>query len=150
MKTAMVTGWVLMVMAAGLTASPVVQATHGVYQTNYKAGLNEIVVSRTPADHIPVRAGTQHSWIIQVVPASYPRSIREVYTLPAPGRWGNVEGEQVSADRKQCVVEGTIQPGQTYAFNTWGMDADDPVGNYRISIYIDDVLVKTFSFEAVR
>lgn len=142
----------MMVVGSVAYGSPVVQATHGVYRTVYEPGLNEIVVRRTPASRIALSPDTQHSWIIEVKPAAHARQIREVYTLPAPATWGAAEmkSNRVSADRKSCVNRGTLAPGQKYLFNTWGMSPGDPTGAYRIDVYIDDQLVKTFQFDVVK
>lgn len=142
----MVVAWI----GGSAMASPVVQAVHGVYQTVYEPGLNEIVVRRTPVSRIALNPATQHSWIIEVKPSSQPRAIREVYTLPAAAEWGMAEQKGVSTDRKSCVVRGTLAPGQKYMFNTWGMSPGDPTGDYKIEVYIEDTLVKTFHFEVVK
>ncbi len=152
MKTMMVLTMAMVAAGGMVSASPVVQATHGVYRTVYEPGLNEIVVRRTPARQIALKEDEQHSWIIEVKPAAHARKIREVYTLPAPATWGASEtkGNRVSADRKSCVNRGTLAAGQKYMFNTWGMSAGDPTGAYRIDVYIDDELVKTFQFDVVK
>ena len=150
MKTMTAVGLMVMLIGGTAAASPVVQATHGVYQTVYEPGLNEIVVRRTPVSRIALNPNTQHSWIIEVKPSSQSRTIREVYTLPAPAEWGMAERKGVSADHKSCVVRGTLAPGQKYMFNTWGMSPGDPTGNYKIDVYIEDNLVQTFKFEVVK
>ena len=150
MKKIMISVMAVLVGGSALVASPVVQATHGVYQTVYEPGLNEIVVRRTPATRIALNPSTQHSWIIEVKPSAEPRHIREVYTLPGAAEWGMAERKGVSADRKSCVIHGVLAPGQKYMFNTWGMSPGDPTGNYKIQVYIDEELVKTFDFEVVK
>ncbi len=110
----------------------------------------------TPSDHVPNVTDQSYGWIITLRTTSARIRWREEFTLPeVPATWGNPESDvtrMVSPDGKTLVTENVVAPDQNpatgHAFinNAWSVESSDPVGRYRIRVYIEGELVATFNF----
>lgn len=101
---------------------------------------------------IPLQEGNAYGWRIKL--KNYQREVkwREVLRLPKPPEtWGTDNGENfsISADgttsvtrRTQSAPDGTIE-------NFWTIAPGDPIGKYKIEVYVDDRLINTFEFEVI-
>jgi hypothetical protein len=101
---------------------------------------------------VPLQEGNVYGWRIKLKDYQGEVKWREVLRLPKPPEtWGTDSGENfsISADgttsttrRTQSAKEGVIE-------NFWTIAPGDPVGKYKIEVYIDDRLIGTFEFEVI-
>lgn len=101
---------------------------------------------------IPLVAGQSYGWIVFVKTTSAKVRWREEFTLPAaPKVWGGEKPsstvQSLSADRRTSITEGEATPTRGFILNAWSVAPGDPVGTYRIRVFIDNRLVETFDFE---
>jgi hypothetical protein len=78
--------------------------------------------------------------------------VREVYILPGSARWGTKErpvSGRVVRDRTTCVTEWTAGKGAKYIGGSWGMFPDDPLGEYHLTVFLDDRLAAEFRFRVI-
>ena len=103
---------------------------------------------------VPFVEGQSFGWIITLIPGFTKVKWKEVLELPArPETWGPGEasGEHVISENrktsitaKEVVVEGgNIQ-------NFWSVTEGDPLGDYVIRVYVNDLLLDTFHFKVMR
>ena len=103
------------------------------------------------ASVVPLVPGQVFGWIMEVDTTKDVVHWREEFSLPeAPASWGGeAEGHYIlSADRRVATSERATAPTKGMIFNTWTIAAGDPPGHYRIRVFVEGELVKTFDFDA--
>ncbi|MEA5604184.1 hypothetical protein [Nostoc sp. UHCC 0252] len=101
---------------------------------------------------VPLQEGNIYGWRIKLKDYQGEVKWREVLYLPKPPEtWGTDNGEDFSISkdgttsitrRTQSALDGVIE-------NFWTIAPGDPVGKYRIEVYIDDRLIGNFEFEVI-
>jgi hypothetical protein len=132
------------------SAAPPVEVVRAEFGTFPKAGESGPLFKATR--FVPLVPGQSYGWIAIVKPTSEKVRWREEFTLPAaPTVW---DGEKLpstvqslSADRRTSITEGEAKPVEGAIFNAWSVAPGDPVGSYRIRVFIENRLVGTFDFE---
>lgn len=127
---------------------PIVSSTHGIKRIKTSDDLRETVISYSPTNEIALNTNTIHGWRIQIKPAEKQLIGREFYILPKPARWAPTWGI-VSPDKTTCVKDFIVPKGVKYISNGWGMYPDDPLGDYRIVVFLDNQLAAEFNFRVV-
>jgi hypothetical protein len=89
-----------------------------------------------------------YSWEIELDTELISIPTKEILILPnTPKFWSSNEGEQtLHHDNKISVLEGNIKVEDRIIASTWCVAGGDPVGNYKLQVYIKGVLLETFSF----
>ncbi len=134
------------------------QSTNGKQITVSKAefGLRKVDPSGKanfiPTNRVPLQEGNAYGWRIELKDYQSEVRWREVLRLPKPPEtWGTDDGENFSISkdgttavtkRVQSATDGVIE-------NFWTIAPGDPLGKYKIEVYIDDRLVGSFEFELV-
>jgi hypothetical protein len=105
-------------------------------------------------NRVPLVENQKYGWVIRVPKNLKTVRWREEFTLPAPpNTWG--EGEKdgihaISADRRVSTTEREVPVRDGIVSNFWRVASGDPTGKYVIRVFINDALVETFHFEAVK
>jgi hypothetical protein len=127
---------------------PIVSSVHGIRQYSVSADQHGIVKSYSSTNEITLNTNTTQGWQIQIKPAEKKLAGREFYILPKPARWPTNYGV-VSPDKTTCISDFIIPKGIRYISRDWGMFPDDPLGEYRIVIFIDRKLAADFTFRVI-
>jgi hypothetical protein len=101
---------------------------------------------------VPLQEGNAYGWRIKLKDYQGEVKWREVLRLPKPPEtWGTDSGEDfsISADGTTSVTRRTQAAPDGVIDNFWTIAPGDPVGKYKIEVYIDDRLISTFEFETV-
>jgi len=113
-------------------------------------GKDEFKVSNT----VPLIEGQSYGWIIKRGSGIAKVKLKEVFELPArPETWGPGEasGEQdISEDGRILTSEKEILVEDGHIESFWSVASGDPLGDYVIRVYVNDVLLKTFHFKVVK
>ncbi|MDZ8186177.1 MAG: hypothetical protein RMX96_15150 [Nostoc sp. ChiSLP02] len=101
---------------------------------------------------VPLQEGIAYGWRMKLKDYQGEVKWREVLRLPKPPQtWGTDNGEDfsISADgttsttrRTESAPDGTIE-------NFWTIAPGDPLGKYKIEVYVNDRLINTFEFEVI-
>ncbi len=76
--------------------------------------------------------------------------VKEVFVLPqAPARWGIGPQTKLSHDLTQATTRDRVDLAASNGWlsSAWTVSAGDPPGRYKMLVYLDDQLVKTFEFD---
>lgn len=107
-----------------------------------------------PANTVPLVEGQAYGWVIKLSPGSTKVKWKEVFILPAtPDTWGPGEASgkhKISEDRKVSITEKEVSVDDGYIQNFWNVAPGDPVGEYVIHVYVNDLLLQTFKFNVVK
>jgi hypothetical protein len=101
---------------------------------------------------VPLQQGNAYGWRIKLKDYQGEVKWREVLHLPKPPEtWGTDNGEDfsISADGTTSITRRTQSAPGGVIGNFWTIAPGDPLGKYRIDIYIDDRLIGTFEFEVI-
>ncbi|MEH2192806.1 MAG: hypothetical protein V7K98_09205 [Nostoc sp.] len=101
---------------------------------------------------VPLQQGNVYGWRIKLKDYQGEVKWREVLHLPKPPEtWGTDNGEDfsISADGTTSITRRTQPAPDGVIENFWTIAPGDPVGKYRIEVYIDDRLIGTFEFEVI-
>jgi hypothetical protein len=131
---------------------PILASVHGIKEVTYSNDLQRIGISYTPTNEITRDTNTTHGWLIQIQPAERPIKGVEFYVLPKAARWGSQERPPegiVSLDKTTCVKYFVLPKGAKYVGDEWGMFADDPLGEYQITVFLDKRLAADFRFRVI-
>lgn len=72
---------------------------------------------------------------------------KEIFKLPAPpASWLGADSAHVSRDRTTTVTRQRTTPTDGWLSHQWCVDAGDPSGNYEMTVYVENRLVKRFQF----
>ncbi|MEH2160577.1 MAG: hypothetical protein V7K38_05915 [Nostoc sp.] len=156
----------------GVICSEAIAATSGVVQNSTPfptpTSLKNITVSNTEfglkrvdskgnvtifrTTRVPLQQGNVYGWRIKLKDYQGEVKWREVLHLPKPPEtWGTDNGEDfsISADGTTSITRRTQSAPDGVIENFWTIAPGDPVGKYRIEVYIDDRLIGTFEFEVI-
>ena len=79
---------------------------------------------------------------------------KEVFELPArPETWGHGEERgqyEITEDGRISITEEEVIVRDGYIHSFWEVEAGDPLGDYVIRVYVNDMLLGTFNFKVVR
>ncbi len=130
---------------------PVIASIHGIKRVKFAEDLRSIVTTYEPTNTITLDTNTVHGWMLEIEPPAEPLQFTEFFILPAPApRWGEPIPGVISLDRTTACRHGTIPAGAKHLALAWGMAADDPLGNYRLVIFLDDKCAADFNFEVIK
>ena len=91
--------------------------------------------------------GTSYTWRIRL-PCTGPVLFREVQPLPAPGDWTfslqDMPGTTISEDRTTTTTVDYAACVDGWIEHTWVLAANDPPGQYVITVSIDGYPPQTF------
>lgn len=128
---------------------PVLTAIHGVIKSTTADDLQSTCTTYTPFADLARNTNTTHGWLIKIERIEKPILVQEVYTLPEPARWGSKESPvsgMVLNNRTTCITTYKARKGTEYVGKSWGMYADDPLGEYRKVIFLDNKFAAEFRF----
>ena len=103
------------------------------------------------SQHVPLIEDQMYGWHLKVLTSRTNATWSCIQERPgAPETWGNVDGDpdyEISADRTTV----TSRPKPVFSDGScgqiWLVEAGDPAGLYRISVFADQTPVHTFDFE---
>ncbi|MBD2612208.1 hypothetical protein VF14_33910 [Nostoc linckia z18] len=101
---------------------------------------------------VPLQEGNVYGWRMKLKNYQGEVKWREVLRLPKPPQtWGTDNGENfsISADGTTSITRRTQPATDGVIENFWTIAPGDPLGKYKIEVYIDDRLINTFEFEVI-
>ncbi|NET00995.1 MAG: hypothetical protein F6K62_12190 [Sphaerospermopsis sp. SIO1G2] len=106
-----------------------------------------------PTVKVPLKKGDTYGWRIKLNNRQGTVKWREVLTLPkAPETWSTSDAKDnfsLSGDGKTAVTKRTQTIKNGVIENYWQIAPGDPLGKYKIEVYVEDRLIATFQFETV-
>lgn len=109
-------------------------------------------VADTDPPRVPLLEGTPYGWGLHLRTGATSVIWREDFVLPAaPEVWGGGQDPFSAkfAPNRNLTEKRVPVPQDGWIGHTWLVAAGDPPGRYRMSVYIDGVLVHDFEFECV-
>jgi hypothetical protein len=104
-----------------------------------------------PTRQVPLIANQAYGWIVALRTDKPTLRWREEFELPTrPDSWGPPAPEgrrRISANGRVAISERRVAPVNGMIFNTWAVAPGDPVGTYRIRVYVEGRLVDAFEFQ---
>jgi hypothetical protein len=108
---------------------------------------------RYPTVRVPYRPDAIcYEWVVFFETENREVKVRELVELPAaPVSWGDVAalGVTVAADGRSAVSELSDSIADSQISRRWCVGAGDPLGPYRIRVYLGEQLLEDFQFEMV-
>lgn len=124
------------------------------FQVTFNYGGSE---QRLSEDKVPLLPGnTCYTWWVKLAAGDAPKSVEERLVLPqALSDWGDAasnpdDGVEISADG--TTATSTFVPeldSDGWFSKGWCAALGDPVGQHRIDVSVDGVLLKTYEFEVL-
>jgi hypothetical protein len=115
-----------------------------------------------PTNRVPHRVGLMYAWKLTIYSREDKVRIKEIFELPAGAQWGGdvsvPDGVTVISDqhspsgnRRIQEIDLAIHKGseETEFFQPYRVIESDPVGNHKITIFLDGQLIKEFTFQVV-
>lgn len=100
-------------------------------------------------DRVPLVTGATFGWRLRLSDGAGQVRLREELELPrAPRTWRYPDHTRISADRRTAVTERLALPRDGWLDNAWTFTDGDPPGRYRLRVFLDDELVREFTFLA--
>ena len=103
--------------------------------------------------NVPYRPGSScYHWAIAVEPEPRSLTVREVFDLPGPAeRWNSAPSELtlVRPDDSGAITEIQESLEDGLITHGWCVAQGDPVGRYRIRVFVGDQLLREFGFNVV-
>lgn len=127
-----------------------IASVHGIKHVEFAKDLQRVVTTYAPTNTLVLDTNTVHGWMVEIQPTNKPLKLLEFFILPAPPpRWSEPIPGLISFDRTTAYREATLPAGVRYLSNSWGMYADDPLGAYRLVIFLDEKCAADFNFQVV-
>ena len=108
---------------------------------------------RYPTVRVPYRPDAIcYEWVVFFETEDREIKVREVVELPAaPASWGDVAalGVTVASDGRSAVSELSDSLADSQISRRWCVGEGDPLGPYRIRVYLGERLLEDFQFEMV-
>ncbi len=124
----------------GVLLTPSVDAAFGVYQDTCEGSVF------VPTERIANVVDNAYGWQLHTA-SDEPVRWREELILPAaPQEWRTANDVLISADRTVAVTERVELPIDGMLEHGWSIAAGDPSGAYRMNLFVDGQLVRTFGF----
>lgn len=136
------------------TLRPVTQIAPDLAIQSAQFGLFETkpdgTVHFTPTTSVPLQEGSGHGWVLRLKTTRASVNLREEYFLVPPD---SVDAEGASANETDLhgydpltISEKSETTEGGLLSSSWNMQADQPRGERPIRVYLDGVLVHTFTF----
>jgi hypothetical protein len=98
-------------------------------------------------DHVHYALDQSYGWQMRL-PSDEPVRWREELILPsAPREWKTLGDVLISPDRTVAITDRVEAPVDGMLEHGWTIAEGDPRGPYRINLYVEGALVRTFSFD---
>ena len=95
---------------------------------------------------IPYQEGISYFWTLDYfLKGKKELTYKEVTTYDKPTTWSDSEGVTVTKSGRVATRIRTV-PNDGRVFNSWTLDKNDPKGNIKVEIFIDNKLLKVFSY----
>ena len=95
---------------------------------------------------IPYQEGISYFWTLDYfLKGKKELTYKEVTTYDKPTTWSDIDGVTVTKGGRVATRIRTV-PNDGRVFNSWTLDKNDPKGNIKVEIFIDEKLVKEFQF----
>ena len=114
----------------------------------------------TLTNRVPHRVGLMYAWRLTIYSREDKVRIREVFELPASATWGGdasvPDGMTIISDQHSpsgnCRIQEfdlAIKKGceETEYIQPYRIIKSDPIGNHKISLFLDGQLIKEFTFQ---
>ena len=142
---------VLAAMALGLP--PAEPAVSPVSRGSTLFAVDPRTEQRYPTVRVPYRPDTIcYEWVVFFEPENREIRVRELVELPAaPASWGDVAtlGLTIAPDGRSGVSELSDSIADSQISRRWCVGEGDPLGPYRIRVYLGERLLEDFQFEMV-
>ncbi len=123
-----------------IDASASVDAAFGAYVDSCEGAVF------VPTERIANVVDNAYGWQLRTA-TDEPVRWREELILPAPPlEWRTLSDVLISDDRTVAVTERVELPVDGRLEHGWSIAPGDPVGPYRLNLYVDGQLVRTFGF----
>lgn len=115
-------------------------------------------------NRIPFRPGTEYGWVLELENPNGTVVVREVFTLPSPTAW-KFDNDEKAPDEVAGVKSETVrikESGQVFSkemevtanedvahLSTYKILASDPLGTYRLELFLDDQPAALLEFSLV-
>ena len=97
-------------------------------------------------NEIPYQEGITYFWTIDYFLKNKKEiTYKEVTTYEKPTNWSDDGGVVVTKDGRVATRIRKI-PNEGRLYNGWTLDQNDPKGDIKIEIYIENKLIKVFNF----
>ena len=95
---------------------------------------------------IPYQEGISYFWTLDYfLKGKKELTYKEVTTYDKPTTWSDIDGVTVTKGGRVATRIRTV-PNNGRVFNSWTLDKNDPKGNIKVEIFINEKLVKEFQF----
>ena len=130
----------------GVKGTEVSNAAFGLFDTANGGAVNFV-----PGNVVPLVEGQGYGWIMAIQTNKKQVKWREEFTLPeAPESWGDPETlgkRRISKGAKVSNTERVVEPVNGQISNAWAVAKGDPPGLYKIRVFVEGKLARTFEFE---
>ena len=126
-------------------------------------GLYDNADNLTPTNRIPHRVGLMYAWELSIYSREDKVRIKEIFDLPDGATWGGnasvPDGMTVISDKYSPSGNRRIQEfdlamkdgcEETGFVQTYRIIQSDPLGNHKISIFLNGQLIKEFTFQVMK
>jgi len=98
---------------------------------------------------IPYQEGISYFWTLDYfLKGKKELTYKEVTTYDKPTTWSDGEGVTVTKSGRVATRIRTV-PNDGRVFNSWTLDKNDPKGNIKVEVFINEKLVKQFNFSSI-
>jgi hypothetical protein len=114
----------------------------------------------TPTNRIPHRVGLMYAWKLTIYSREDKVRIEEIFELPAGATWDGdasvPDGMTIISDQRSPsgnsrirAFDLAIRKGceETEFIQPYRVIKSDPVGNYKVSLFLDGQMIKAFTFQ---
>ncbi|MCF7916549.1 MAG: hypothetical protein K9L61_02095 [Candidatus Omnitrophica bacterium] len=99
-------------------------------------------------DIITLGDNVQFGWVIATDVIDKSINWQEVILFPEkPLNLIVTDATKVSSNGKKAVTKKTFNLEDGLIYNSWALSKEDPLGEYKIKVYAEGKLLKTFSFQ---
>jgi hypothetical protein len=94
-----------------------------------------------------IPGNTCYGWNILLDTGRESVQLKEVFILPSkPKTWGDEEGISLKHGNRVSVSQKEVKVENGNIYNQWCVADGDPTGNHKIDVFVNGVLLKSFSF----
>ena len=134
-------------LVSNKNADPLIRVISSHFYVGTRDSLNDKLIWRE-SDFVPlIPENICYRWDIQLDTEMESVQVKEVFILPSkPKTWGDEEGMNLQHDNKVSVKQKVIKLENGTISSGWCVAEGDPTGNHKIDVFVNGVLVKSFSF----